>query len=141
LTKEETLPISFIVASNMATSSGVVLIPQGSEVKGRITPFSGWHSICGTTINFTQWRTYNLNATSNVITKTERVSRGTDLGNLLKNAALGTAAAAAIAAVTGDNAIATEELLIGAGAGILATLIPQFLGMNSIDLLVVEPES
>jgi hypothetical protein len=64
-----------------------------------------------------------------------------NVGNLLKNAALGTGAAAAIAAVTGDRAIATEELLIGAGAGILATLIPQFLGMNKVDLLVVKPST
>jgi hypothetical protein len=141
LTKEETLPISFIVASNMATSSGVVLIPQGSEVKGELRPSQGGTQFVAQQLILPNGRTYNLNATSNVITKTERVSRGTDLGNLLKNAALGTAAAAAIAAVTGDNAIATEELLIGAGAGILATLIPQFLGMNSIDLLVVEPET
>jgi hypothetical protein len=141
LTKEETLPISFIVASNMATSNGVVLIPQGSEVKGELRPSEGGTQFVAQELILPNGRTYNINATSNVITKTERVSRGTDLGNLLKNAALGTAAAAAIAAVTGDNAIATEELLIGAGAGILATLIPQFLGMNNIDLLVVEPES
>jgi hypothetical protein len=141
LTKEETIPISFIVSSNMATSNGVVLIPQDSEVKGELRPSQGGTQFVAQQLILPNGRTYNINATSNVITKTETVSRGTDLGNLLKNAALGTAAAAAIAAVTGDNAIATEELLIGAGAGILATLIPQFLGMNNIDLLVVEPES
>lgn len=81
---------------------------------------------------------YNINAASQVITDTESVRRGTDVGNLLRNAALGTGAAAAIAAITGDRAIATEELLIGAGAGILATLIPQFLGLDRVDLLVVE---
>jgi len=40
--------------------------------------------------------TYNIDASSQIITETESVSRGTDVGNLVKNAALGTAAAAAI---------------------------------------------
>jgi hypothetical protein len=76
-----------------------------------------------------------------VITTTETVRKGADLGRLLKNTAIGTAAAAAISAVTGDRAIATEELLIGAGGGALLSLIERFLGRNSIDVLVVQPET
>ncbi len=141
LTKEETVPVTLIVSSNMATTNGVILIPQGSEIKGELQPKDGGTQFVAQQLILANGQTYNISATSNVITKTETVSQGMDTGNLLKNAALGTAAAAAIAAVTGDNAIATEELLIGAGAGILATLIPQFLGMNNVDLLVVEPET
>jgi hypothetical protein len=54
---------------------------------------------------------------------------------------LGTAAAAAIAAVTGDRAIATEELLIGGGAGVVLTLISNFLGRNSVDLISIAPNT
>jgi hypothetical protein len=141
LTKEETIPLTLIVSSNMATSSGVILIPQGSQVKGECRPTANGTQFMAQQLILANGKTYNLNATSQVITKTETVSKGTDLGTLLQNAALGTAAAAAISAVTGDNAIATEELLIGAGAGVLATLIPQFLGWNNVELLVVEPNT
>jgi hypothetical protein len=82
-----------------------------------------------------------LKAVSNAITTTETIRKGADVGRLLKNTAIGTAAAAAISAVTGDRAIATEELLIGAGAGGLLSLIERFLGRNSIDVLVVQPET
>jgi len=141
LTKEETVPVTLSVASNMTTTNGVTLIPQGSQIKGEFRPAQGGTQFVAQQLILPNGQTYNLAATSQIVTKTETVSRGMDTGSLLTNAALGTAAAAAIAAVTGDNAIATEELLIGAGAGILATLIPQFLGMNTVDLLVVEPET
>lgn len=74
-----------------------------------------------------------------MVTETETVSRGVNVGNLIANAAIGTAAAAAIAAITGDRRVTTEELLLGAGAGVLATLIPQFLGLNRVELIVVKP--
>lgn len=141
LTHKETVPVTLTVASNMTNTNGVVLIPQGSQIKGEFRPAQGGTQFVAQQLILPNGNTYNVSATSAIITKTERVSKGMNLTNLLKNAALGTAAAAAISAVTGDKAIATEELLIGAGGGILATLIPQFLGMNKVDLLVVEPES
>jgi hypothetical protein len=51
---------------------------------------------------------------------------------------LGAAAAAAIAGVTGDRAIATEEVLGGAGIG---TLIGVFLGRDKVDLYAVNPDT
>ncbi len=56
----------------------------------------------------------------------------------MRNAALGAAAAAAIAAVTGDRAIATEEVLGGAG---IATLLGLFLGRDSVTLASVNPNT
>jgi S-layer homology domain len=140
LTKTETVPVTLTVASNIVTNNGVVLVRQGSQIKGEFRPVQGGTQFFAQQLILPNGQTYNVSATSAVITKTETVSKGINLTNLLKNAALGTAASA-ISAITGDKAIATEELLIGAGGGILATLIPQFLGMNKIDLLVVEPET
>lgn len=141
ITKQETVPITLKVSQNIVDNRGNVLIPKDSEVKGELRPTENGTRFVAQQLILTNGRTYNINASSQVITETESVARGTNTGNLLKNAALGTAAAAAISAVTGDRAIATEELLIGAGGGILATLIPQFLGMNRVDLLVIRPET
>ncbi|MBF2057859.1 MAG: S-layer homology domain-containing protein [Cyanobacterium sp. T60_A2020_053] len=141
ITKQETAPITLKVSQNVVNSQGSVLIPRDSEVKGELRPTENGTRFIAQQLILTNGRTYTINASSQVITETESVARGTDTGNLLKNAALGTAAAAAISAVTGDRAIATEELLIGTGGGILATLIPQFLGMNRVDLLVIRPET
>jgi S-layer homology domain len=141
LTKDETVPITLMVSADIVSSQGVVLIPQNTEVIGELRPSGNGTQFVAQQLKFADGRTIACSATSNVVTETESVSKGMNVGNLLKNAALGAGAAAAISAVTGDRAIATEELLIGAGAGILATLIPQFLGMNKVDLLVVKPST
>ncbi|WP_024546903.1 S-layer homology domain-containing protein [Picosynechococcus sp. NKBG15041c] len=138
LMRDETAPVTLTVDANIVNNQGVVLIPQGSEIRGEFRPSGNGTRFVAQQLNLPNGQTYSVNATSQVITETESVTRGMELGGLLRNAVLGTGAAAAISAVTGDRAIATEELLIGAGAGILATLIPQFLGLNRVDLLVVE---
>jgi hypothetical protein len=138
LTQDEILPVTLTVDANIVNTQGIVLIPQGSEIQGEFRPSGNGTRFVAQRLELPNGQMYNINAASQVITDTESVRRGTDVGNLLRNAALGTGAAAAIAAITGDRAIATEELLIGAGAGILATLIPQFLGLDRVDLLVVE---
>ncbi len=142
LMPDETLPVTFAVRTNITTQEGQVLIPAGSQVKGELRPVGDDATqFVAQELTYPDGSTRSFNATSSPITETETVRRGTNTGDLLRNAALGTAAAAAIAAVTGDRAIATEELLIGAGAGAVLTLIQNFLGRNSVDLLVVEPET
>ena len=77
-----------------------------------------------------------INGTSRIVTTSEKVDKGISAGKIVQNAALGAAAAAAIAAVTGDRAIATEEVLGGAGIG---TLLGLFLGRDSVTLASINP--
>ena len=51
---------------------------------------------------------------------------------------MGAGAATAISAVTGDRAIATEEILGGAGIGAIVGLL---LGRNSVDLIAIDPNT
>ncbi len=142
LMPNETLPVTFAVRTNITTQEGQVLIPSGSQVKGELRPSGDSATqFVAEELVYPDGSTRAFNARSNPMTQTETVRRGTSTRDLLRNAAIGTAAAAAIAAVTGDRAIATEELLLGAGAGAVLTLIQNFLGRNSVDLLVVEPET
>jgi len=140
LMPDEVLPITLTVRNNITTQTGQVLIPAGSQVKGNLRPSGAKATqFVAQELILPNGSTRPFKANSNVITTTETVNKGSDLGRLLKNTAIGTAAAAAISAVTGDRAIATEELLIGAGGGALLSLIERFLGQNSIDVLVVQP--
>jgi len=140
VTKDETVPVTLAVAANITTSDGKVLIPAGSEVTGELRPAQNGVQFVAQTLKMGNQQ-MPITASSGVITTTETVRKGVNVGNLVKNAALGTAAAAAIAAVTGDRAIATEELLIGGGAGVVLNLISTFLGRNSIDLISIEPDT
>ncbi|MEA5471768.1 S-layer homology domain-containing protein [Spirulina sp. 06S082] len=141
LLPDETLPITFDLKTNITTQNGKVLIPADSKVKGQLVPAGSGTKFVAEQLIYPDGTTQSVNAVSQIITKTETVNKGSDLTRIVRNSAIGTAAAAAISAVTGDRAIATEELLIGAGAGAIAGLIQNFLGRNSVDLIVVEPET
>ncbi len=139
VTKEETAPLTLTVAQNVVTSSGTILIPAGSTVVGELRPAQGGSQFYAQElVSSSGGQRYNISATSEVITKTERIRKGINVGNVVKNAALGAAAAAAISAITGDRAIATEEVLGGAGVG---TLVGLFLGRNSVDLVAIDPDT
>lgn len=131
-------PLILTVAADIADSNGKVLIPEGSKISGELRSTSQGVQFVAGELSIINGDRVPLNATSKLITKKESVTKGINVGNLIKNTALGAAAAAAIAGVTGDRAIATEEVLGGAGIG---TLVGVFLGRDKVDLYVVNPET
>jgi hypothetical protein len=131
-------PITLTVAADIAGSNGKVLIPEGSKISGELRSTSEGVQFVAQELSIINGSRVPLNATSQVITRKESVTKGVNVGNLIKNTALGAAAAAAIAGVTGDRAIATEEVLGGAGVG---TLVGVFLGRDKVDLYAVNPDT
>ncbi|MBD1892033.1 S-layer homology domain-containing protein [Coleofasciculus sp. FACHB-SPT9] len=138
VTKDERAPLTLTVAANITTSDGTVLIPSGSQVVGELQPAQGGSQFVAKELVFTNGQRVAIDATSQTITKTESVTKGSSVGGILKNAALGAAAAAAVSAVTGDKAIATEEVLGGLGIG---GLIGLFLGRDRVDLIAIDPDT
>lgn len=136
--KEEKAPLTLVVGQNVVTRDGTVLIPAGSQVVGELQPAEGGSQFVARELVLSTGQRYQLNATSEVITKTERIRKGINVGNIVKDAALGAGAAAAIQAVTGDRDIEVGTTLGGAGIG---ALIGTFLGRNSVDLVVIDPDT
>jgi S-layer homology domain len=131
-------PLILTVAADIADSNGKVLVPEGSKISGELRSTSQGVQFVARELSIINGDRVPLNATSKLITKKESVTKGVNVGNLIKNTALGAAAAAAIAGVTGDRAIATEEVLGGAGIG---GLLGVFLGRDKVDLYVVNPDT
>ncbi|MFH7024500.1 MAG: S-layer homology domain-containing protein [Heteroscytonema crispum UTEX LB 1556] len=138
VTKNETAPLELIVSQDIVTDRGTMVIPAGSRVIGQLKPAKGGSQFIAQKLVLTTGKEYQINAQSEVITKTETIKKGTSAGAILKNAALGAAAAAAVSAVTGDRAIATEEVLGGTAIG---GLIGLFFGKRSVDLIVIDPDT
>ncbi|MBD2770771.1 S-layer homology domain-containing protein [Iningainema tapete] len=140
VTKDETAPLTLTVAQNVVTDKGTVVIPAGSQVVGQLKPVKdkGGSQFVAQKLILPSGQEYQLNASSEVITKTETVKKGTSALAIVKNAALGAGAAAAVSAVTGDRAIATEEVLGGAAIGGLVGL---FFGKKSVDLIAIDPNT
>jgi hypothetical protein len=138
LAPDEKVPLTLTVSQNVANSQGTILVPAGTQVVGELRNVSGsgGAQFFASSIVFANGQTKPINATSKVVTTTQTVNKGVSVGNIVKDAALGTAAAAAISAVTGDHVLATEKLLAGTGAGALLGL---FLGHNTATLASVNP--
>lgn len=123
VTKDEILPVTLIVSRDVKDNSGAIAIPRGSEIVGEVRPSGSGSRFVGNTVILPNGKQYSLQANSKIVTRTEKVSAGRNTDAIWQGALAGTAAATIIAAVTGDKAIATEEVLGGAGFGALAGLL------------------
>lgn len=140
LGKNETqpAPLTVTVAQNIVASNGKVLIPAGSKVAGQLVVAQGAAQFVAQQLTLTNGEQYNLAASSEKLTQTETIRKGANTGNILKNTALGAAAAAGIAGVTGDRNIQAWEVLAGAGAGAVAGVV---FGGEKVELISIRPDT
>ena len=138
VTRNETLPLTVTVAANIRNRQGDILIPYGTQVVGQIQPAMNGSQFVADYIILEQNQQTYLQATSQVITRTEVVEEGADAITILQGTLVGTAAATLIAAVTGDTAIATEEVLAGAALG---TLGGWLFGGGEAELIAIYPNT
>ncbi len=138
LLPDEKIPVTFVVSANLTTVDQEVLIPAGTQVIGELQPAQGGTQFVATELILSNGQKLPINASSQVITKTEQISKGVKVTNILRDAGIGAAAAAAISSVTGDRKIGVGEVLGGAGIG---AAISYFLNKNTVSLLVVEPNT
>ena len=137
VTKEETIPITLTVAANIRDRSRNTLIPYGTEVEGQIGPVrngSIGSIFVAEELIFPDGTRQYINARSQPVTRTETVSRGTDAGDILKGAAIGSAAAAVLSEIFGN--ITVGKVLVGTGLGAIAGLL---LGGNEVELVSIDP--
>ena len=138
VTKDETAPLTLTISQNVITDTGNLVIPAGSRVLGQLQPAEGGSQFVAQKLILTNGKEYNVNATSGVITKTETIRKGTSTQGIIRNTALGAGAAAAVSAVTGDRAVATEEVLGGAAIGAITGI---FFNKKKVDLIVIDPDT
>jgi S-layer homology domain len=140
LGKNEPVPsaLSLTIPQNIVDANGAVLIASGSTVEGKLVVDKGAAQFVAERLIMTNGKSFNLSAVSDKITTTETVTKGASAGGVIKGTVLGAAAAAGIAAVTGDRNVNAWETLAGAGAGALAGLI---FSKDKVDLIVVQPNT
>lgn len=134
---EESMSVTLKVKQDIRSQRGTVLIPQGSEIIGELQPAYGGAQFIASEVIVNDAKKYSLDAISRVITETQRIERGASAGEILRGAAIGGAAATALSGILGDKAIATEEILGGAGIGAIAGAI---FGRNKTEVIVIRPE-
>ncbi len=129
----QTLPAELVVTQPVVSETGTTLIAVGTIVRGDFIPAPGGSRFNARELT-TRGVTVSLGAESELINDVKD-PRQTNVGSIVGDAAIGAAAAAILAGITGDRALATEEILGGAIAGVLIgnTTAPQ--------VVVIQPDS
>ncbi|MDP5338690.1 MAG: conjugal transfer protein TrbI [Nodularia sp. (in: cyanobacteria)] len=147
VSRGETLDITLKITNDITDSQRNVLIPRNTEVVGKIEPvyfndrnrdnnnIRGVRFVAQTLV-FPSGRSQPINASSQTVTRTEKISRN-DSGKILTDAAIGAGAATAISLLTGNRRIEILEPLSGAAAGALASV---FLRKKDTEVFVLRPE-
>jgi hypothetical protein len=138
VTPQETMALTLVVRDNVINNSNQIIIPKGSQIVGEIRPSGQGSRFVGNTLVLSNGSKYPINATSRIVTRTETVAAGKNNDAIWQGALAGAAAGTLISAITGDKAIATEEVLGGAGFGALAGLLLR--GNNNQELISINPE-
>jgi hypothetical protein len=135
---DETAKAKLIVAQNIISDSGRVVIPEGSEINGELRPVDGGTQYVAKNVITRRNRDqrFPIEATSQIITRTETINQKTSR-DVLKGAAIGAAAGAVLSEIFGD--IDLGEVLAGAGVGALASVL-QGKKEKEVEVVVVEPE-
>lgn len=136
---DETAKAKLIVAEDITSDTGRVVIPQGSEINGELRPADGGTQYVAKEVIIKRRnrdQRFPIKATSGVITRTETINEKTSR-NVLKGAAIGAAAGAVLSEIFGD--IDLGEVLAGAGVGALATVL-QGKREKEVEVVVVDPE-
>lgn len=145
LTKEETMELSLQVAKNVTNSNGQIIIPDGSEIIGKIKPTGVGSQFFSQKIllklnNNKSYTEQSLNAISPVINKIETLVQGINpetLDNITQNAVLGSMAANLLAAFREDSGRRQSEIL---GLSDLEALAGWLLGRKTLELVSINPE-
>ena len=135
VTPDEILPVTLQVGVDLRSPLGTVLVPAGSDIQGELRPTSGGTQfVAQDVILSNSGQRLPFYATSNVVTRKERISRRNG-DAILRGAAVGAAAGAVLAEIFGR--IDLIDVVGGAGIGALAGLITG--GNREVEVLVVEP--
>ncbi len=129
----QTLPAELVVAQPVVAENGTTLISVGTIVRGEFVPAPGGSKFIAKELT-TKGVTVSLGAESELINDVKD-PRQTNTGSILGDAAIGAAAAAVLAGITGDRALATEEILGGALAGVLIG------NVTAPQVVVIQPDS
>lgn len=136
---DETAKAKLIVAEDITSDTGRVVIPQGSEINGELRPADDGTQYVAKEVMIKRRnrdQRFPIKATSQVITRTETINQKTSR-DVLKGAAIGAAAGAVLSEIFGD--IDLGEVLAGAGVGALATVL-QGKREKEVEVVVVDPE-
>lgn len=137
LKPDETLAVSLVTTRAVRSRRGTVLIPRGSTIEGQLEPRRDGTQFVADALILRDGTRLNIDASSDIITRTEEVKRGRNTDAIWQGALVGGAAGALISEIFGD--IGVLEVLGGAGAGALGGFL--LGGRDKAEVRVIDPQT
>ncbi|WNZ24040.1 hypothetical protein HJG54_15015 [Leptolyngbya sp. NK1-12] len=134
VTPTETAELTLTVASDIRSAGGTVLIPAGSEINGELRPTSGGTQFVAEELVLDNGERYPIEATSDVITRRETITRRSD-PEIFQGVAIGAVAASILGEIFGN--VELWQVLGGAGVGALGSLLIR--NRERVEVIVVDP--
>jgi len=147
LAPDEKMTVTLNIPNNIRSGDNRLLIQAGSTVEGEFRPASITRDgkeekgtrFYARTLVLPNGRSMMLDATSDLITRKETISKGLNTTSILTGAAVGAGAGAIVSAVTGNRQIGWGNILIGTAAGAVGGLLTK--GQNKAEVVVVNTEA
>jgi uncharacterized membrane protein YoaK (UPF0700 family) len=117
LTPGETKQFTLLIAQNLRSGNGDLLVPAGSKVEGEFRPAGDGVQYVAKTLVLTDGQRYSIDAASQVVSRREKIRQGVSTRAIWQGAAGGAAAAAVLGVLTGDKKISVPEVLVGGAVG------------------------
>jgi hypothetical protein len=134
VTPTETNEVTLTVATDVRSLDGAVFIPAGSEIKGELRPADDGTQFVAEELIFENGVRYEFDATSEIITRRETITKRSN-PEWLAGAAIGAVASSVLAEILGD--IEIWHVLGGAGLGALASVLIR--NREEVEVIVVDP--
>ncbi|MEO1134847.1 MAG: hypothetical protein AAFX40_19370, partial [Cyanobacteria bacterium J06639_1] len=133
LAPNETRSFAFRLESDITDDFGNVVIPNGAIVNGQFQPAGGGSRFVADSVDF-NGRSFPLSAQSQVI-NARKDPRQVSGGAIAQDAAIGAGIGILLGGITGDKAIATEEVL---GAAAISAVVGNVTAPSKV---VVRPNA
>lgn len=137
LKPDETLALSLTITRAVRSSRGTILIPRGSVIEGQLEPYQDGTQFVADTLTLRDGTRYRIDATSDLITRTESVNAGRKTDPIWQGALVGGAATAVISEIFGEVGIL--QVLAGSGAGALGGFL--LGGRDKAEVRVINPQT
>ncbi|HEY9845961.1 MAG TPA: hypothetical protein V6D03_07155 [Candidatus Caenarcaniphilales bacterium] len=138
LSPKETVSVTLIVAKNIRSATGSLLIPVGSQVKGQLKPVAGGSQFDAQELILSNSaQPLPIDAVSEIIAEAKTINNLTN-PDILKDAAVGAGASSLLGAIFGGR-VRWGQVLAGAGIGGGIAALER--GRKETQLVILDPDT
>lgn len=137
------IPLTLNLTKNLSSFNANSLIPVGSKIIGELVTMQDQQTaqFVAKQIVLADGQRIEISASSKIIDRTFVISKNQKVDRIIKNSALGTAAAAAFAAMSGNPIVASQQVILNSGFGSSAQLIGAFRNQDKVTIIAISPNT